>query len=110
APAATAMPAAAPAAAVPSPPPAAPSFGLYSAEHPKPPPASPSLATRVSSVAHNAAGHMTVTLEGGALWELMDEADPLLAAGDAVFITRASFGSYLMHTPSARVHRIRRLR
>jgi len=75
-----------------------------------PPPVSPSLVATVSSVGHSTSGRMTVTVEGGALWELLDEADPLLAAGDAVSITRASFGSYLMHTPSARVHRVHRLR
>jgi hypothetical protein len=106
-PAAAAPAAAAPAAAAPA---AGPSFGLYSAEHPRPPPVSPSLVARVSSVGRSASGRMTVTVEGGALWELLDEADPLLAAGDAVSITRASFGSYLMHTPSARVHRVHRLR
>jgi hypothetical protein len=52
---------------------------------------------------------MTVTLEGGQLWELED-ADPLLAAGDTVTIARASFGSFLLETPSKRSHRARRLR
>ena len=52
---------------------------------------------------------MTVLLEGGALWEL-DDADPLLAAGETVTITRAVLGSYMLHTPSHRSHRARRLR
>lgn len=92
-------------------PPSAQTFGLYAVEHPKPPPAAaaPSLEGRVTSVGSSAGGHMTVLLEGGALWEL-DDADPLLAAGETVTITRAVLGSYILHTPSHRTHRARRLR
>ena len=57
----------------------------------------------------SASGRMTVSLEGGAVWEL-DDADPLLAVGETVTITRAAFGSYIMHTPRHRTHRVRRLR
>ncbi len=91
-------------------PPSAQTFGLYAAEHPKPPPAAAAatLEARVASVGSSASGHMTVLLEGGALWEL-DDADPLLAAGETVTITRAVLGSYIMHTPSHRTHRARRL-
>jgi hypothetical protein len=84
------------------------SFGLYPAEHPKPPAVSQSLEARVVAVGHNEDGRMTVSLEGGALWELA-EADPLLAEGDTVSITRAALGSYLMRTPSKRLLRVRRL-
>lgn len=107
--AAASAPAATAAAA--SAPPSAQTFGLYAAEHPKPPPAAAaaSLEGRVASVGSSAGGHMTVLLEGGALWEL-DDADPLLAAGDTVTITRAVLGSYMLHTPSHRSHRARRLR
>jgi hypothetical protein len=52
---------------------------------------------------------MTVTLDGGALWELVDDSDPLLAVGDTVTIKRAALGSYLMSTPTKRTHRVRRL-
>jgi hypothetical protein len=52
---------------------------------------------------------MSVSLEGGAVWEL-EEADPLLAIGDTVTITRAAFRSYIMHTPTRRTHRVHRLR
>jgi hypothetical protein len=62
----------------------------------------------IVDVGKSASGRMTVTLEGGALWELEDS-DPLLAVGDAVTITRASLGSYLLHTPSHRTHRVHRL-
>ncbi len=54
-------------------------------------------------------GRMTVSLEGGAVWQ-MDDSDPLLAVGETVTITRAALGSYLMHTPSKRTHRVSRLR
>jgi hypothetical protein len=52
---------------------------------------------------------MTVTLEGGQLWEL-DDADPLLAVGETVSISRAALGSFLMETSTKRTHRVRRLR
>lgn len=106
--AAPAVAAAAPAAATAAaPPPPADSFGLYAAEHPAAPVAQ-SLQSRVVSVGVRASGRMTVELERGELWELED-ADPLLAAGDTVSIRRASFGSFLMETPSRRTHRVRRL-
>jgi hypothetical protein len=85
------------------------SFGLYSAEHPAPPPASRSFTARVEALGGSASGHMTVALEGGALWEL-DEGDPLLAVGDTVNIRRAALGSFIMETPSKRIHRVHRLR
>ncbi|HEV8019549.1 MAG TPA: hypothetical protein VGP32_13425 [Steroidobacteraceae bacterium] len=101
---AAAVPAAAatPAAALPK-----ESFGLYEAEHPRPA-AATSLEARVVAVGMGAAGRMTVTLEGGAVWEL-DDTDPLLAAGQTVTITRASLGSYMMRTSTQRTHRARRL-
>jgi hypothetical protein len=101
--------AAAPAAPPPMPAPPAGAFGSYSAEHPKAPPAASKLEAAVTSVSHSPSGRMTVSLEGGALWELED-ADPLLAVGDVVTITRAALGSYLMQTPTRRTHRVRRLR
>lgn len=107
-PAVAAMPAAT-ARAAPVPPPSG-TFGLYEAEHPKPPPAAvpPSLEARVAALGTSAGGRMTVSLVGGAVWELVD-ADPLLAVGDTVTITRAAFGSYLIHTPTRRTHRAQRL-
>ena len=89
--------------------PAAQSFGLYAAEHPRPPPVAKSTVNRVVELGTAADGRMTVTLEGGQVWELLDDADPLLAAGDAVTIARATFGSFLMQTPTKRSHRVRRL-
>jgi len=95
--------------ATPVPPPKE-SFGLYEAEHPKPPPvaSAPSLEARVVALGKSANGHMIVSLEGGAVWEL-DDSDPLLAVGETVTITRATFGSYIMHTPTKRTHRARRV-
>jgi hypothetical protein len=88
--------------------PAAQSFGLYPAEHPQPPPVARSMVARIVELGTSAGGHMTATLEGGQLWEL-DDADPLLAAGDTVTVTRATLGSFLMQTPSKRTHRVHRL-
>lgn len=104
---ASAVPAAA---ATPAPPPSTESFGLYPAEHPKAPPVSPSVEARVLALGRSASGRMTVSLEGGALWELAEADDPLLTEGDTVSITRAAFGSYLMRTPSKRLLRVRRVR
>jgi len=84
------------------------SFGLYAAEHPLPTTAT-SLSAKVLALGASANGHPTVALEGGQLWEL-DGPDALLAGGDAVTITRAALGAFLMTTPQGRTHRVRRLR
>jgi hypothetical protein len=91
-------------------PPVAPkeSFGLYAVEHPALATAQ-SLQDTVVAVGASQSGRMTVTLGGGGLWEVLDGGDPLLAAGDAITIRRAAFGSYLMETPSKRMHRVHRL-
>ena len=83
------------------------SFGLYAQEHPKAPVAA-SLEAPVVALGRSASGRMTVSLEGAGLWEL-DEADPLLAVGEVVTITRAALGSYMLHTATQRSHRVRRL-
>ena len=101
---AAAAPAAAPAATAKAP----ASFGLYAAEHPAPPPSAADLSARVTALGVSDSGRMTVALEGGAVWELA-EADRLLAVGDTVDIRRAALGSFLMVTPSKRMHRVRRL-
>jgi hypothetical protein len=94
--------------ASPTPPPKG-SFGLYHAEHPAAPPPAASLTAKVVGIGATASGHPTVALEGGQLWEL-DGPDPLLASGDSVTIQRASFGSFVMTTPTRRTHRVHRLR
>jgi hypothetical protein len=90
---------------------AAASFGLYSAEHPAAAtPAVPqTLSARVTALGKTIDGLPTVTLEGGALW-LLDERDPLLAAGDTVTISRGVLGSFLLETPTKRLHHVRRIR
>jgi hypothetical protein len=99
-------PAPAPAAVAPSP---KQSFGSYELEHPKPQVvAASSLEAHVVALGRSPGGHVTVSLEGGAIWELDDE-DPLLAVGQGVTLTRATFGSYILHTASKRTHRVHRL-
>ncbi len=93
---------AAPAAAAPR------AFGQYETEHPKPAAMPSSVTAKVVAVGGSSSGRSTVTLEGGAVWELA-EPDELLAAGDEVTVRRASLGSYFMDTPSHRRHRVRRL-
>jgi hypothetical protein len=88
--------------------PARDSFGLYAAEHPAPAVAQ-SLEARVTELGRSPGGHTTVALEGGAVWELTDSADPLLGVGDLVTIHRAALGSFLLETPAKRTHRVRRL-
>ncbi len=85
------------------------SFGLYALEHPAPPKTAALIGIKVVAVADHDDGSQTVTLAGGQVWQLA-EADPLLAAGDAVTIRRAALGSFLMSTPTGRTHRVRRLR
>jgi len=108
-PAAASPPATAPVTAATAAAPPPQSFGLYAAEHPPPPPVADSVQSRVVALGPDAGGRMTVTLEGGQLWEL-NEADPLLAVGDTVSIARGAFGSFVLQTPTHRSHRARRLR
>jgi hypothetical protein len=84
------------------------SFGLYAAEHPAPPKTEPSHAAKIVELGTSGRGRPTVTLEGGELWEL-DASDPLLAEGDSVIITRGRFGSFLLTTPTGRMHRALRI-
>jgi hypothetical protein len=120
APPATAAKPATPATTAPAPPataakPATPaadagSFGSYSAEHPNAAPGVPqSLNARVTALGKTIDGRPTLTLEGGALW-LLDEVDPLLAVGDTVTIRRGLLGSFLLETPTSRLHHVRRIR
>ena len=68
-----------------------------------------SITARVSGFSHSKEGKIQADLDNGQAWEL-DEADPLLAPGDAVTIRRATLGSFLLVTPSKRSHRVRRTR
>jgi len=83
-------------------------FGLRAAQRPavEEPPA---ISAKVVGLGRGASGRPTVELDNGQLWEL-DAKDPLLAAGDAVTITRGALGSFLLETPSKRTHRAWRQR
>jgi hypothetical protein len=63
---------------------------------------------RVLSLGRSPSGRTTLTLDGGQLWEL-EEADPVLAVGDLVTIRRAALGSFIVETPTKRMHHVRRL-
>jgi hypothetical protein len=107
-----AMPPAAPvSAAATAPAPGTPeAFGLYKAEHPAAP-KSPveTIKGKVVDLKYDAYGKETISLEGGAMWQLAGS-DAILAKGDEVTIKRAAFGSYLMTTTTGREHRVKRLR
>lgn len=54
-------------------------------------------------------GRPVVRLDNTQSWELLDELDPLLSPGDKVTIRRATMGSFLLTTPTKRMHRVRRI-
>jgi hypothetical protein len=99
----------APAPVAPPAPPSPQTFGLYAAEHPLAP-ADPTLTAKVVGFGSSSNGYSTVSLEGGQVWELLDQADPVLTQGQTVTIRRGSLGSFLMTTPAKRSHRVRRVR
>ncbi len=109
APARPAAPAAAAASAAPAAAASKNDFGLYEAEHPKVA-INASETARIIAFGRAKNAHKTAALDADQLWEFLDDPDPLLVVGDAVTIQRASFGSFLLTTPSGRVHRVRRLR
>jgi hypothetical protein len=84
------------------------SFGLHAAEHPAAPKTEASHTAKIVGLGSTGSGRPTVTLEDGGLWQL-DAADPLLAEGNSVIITRGTFGSFLLTTPTGRTHRVQRL-
>ena len=85
-------------------------FGIYKEEHPVVAKSETnSITANVTGISYDSYGRETITLEEGALWQL-DGSDALLASGDSVTIKRATFGSYVLTTPSGRTHRVRRLR
>ena len=100
-----------PAAASTSPAPGTPeAFGLYKAEHPAAPKSPVETVTgKVVDLKYDPYGRETISLEGGAVWQLAGS-DALLAKGDEVTIKRATMGSYLMTTSAGREHRVKRLR
>jgi hypothetical protein len=123
--------AAAPTAALPSPQPATPAtpavaapaaakvpavepkaeFGLSVAQLRKEPdaPVKPqSIDGVVTGFGTSSLGRPVVRLDNSQSWEL-SESDLLLSVGDKVTIRRATMGSFLLTTPTKRVHRARRI-
>jgi hypothetical protein len=94
-----------------TPPPGTPeAFGLYKAEHPAAATSPVETVTgKVVDLKYDTYGRETISLEGGAVWQLAGS-DAILAKGDEVTIKRASMGSYLMTTSAGRQHRVKRLR
>jgi hypothetical protein len=90
-------------------PPPKESFGLYNAEHPTAPAVEALITGKVIAIGISNSGRATVTLEGNEVWEL-DSADPVLAKGDAVTVKRGTLGSFILTTPTGRLHRVHRLR
>jgi hypothetical protein len=82
-------------------------FGLNAAQRAQTEPRLSSIIARVSGFSHSKQGKIQAELDNGQAWEL-DEADPLLAPGDPVTIRRATLGSYVLVTPTKRLHRVRR--
>ena len=84
------------------------SFGLRAAPT-APRVAISSVAARVNRIAVSRNGQPLLVLDNNQSWEI-DSADELLAPGDAITISRASLGSFLLRTPSGRTHRTVRIR
>jgi hypothetical protein len=85
------------------------SFGLYAREHPVAPQGFPELTAEVTRISSDGAGAMLISLEGNQVWRITDS-DPVLAKGDRVNIKRGKLGSFLMSTPSGRLHRAQRVK
>jgi hypothetical protein len=87
-------------------------FGLSVAQRRKEPdaPVKPqSIDGVVTGFGTSSIGHPVVRLDNTQSWELLDELDPLLSVGDKVTIRRAALGSFLLTTPTKRMHRVRRI-
>jgi len=63
----------------------------------------------VSQMTEDRLHNITVVLDNGQTWAFI-EPEPRLRPGDTVTIKRASFGSFLMLTPSRRSYRVERLK
>lgn len=87
-------------------------FGLQPNQLPKDPEAPKKLTTLegvVSGFGQAPNGHQVVRIDNAQSWELLQDADPLLAPGQKVSIRRALLGSFIMTTPTGREHRVKRL-
>jgi hypothetical protein len=63
----------------------------------------------VSQMTEDRLHNITVVLDNGQTWAFI-EPEPRLRPGDSVTIKRASFGSFLMLTPSRRSYRVERVK
>jgi hypothetical protein len=63
----------------------------------------------VSQMTEDRLHNITVVLDNGQTWSFI-EPEPRLRPGDSVTIKRASFGSFLMLTPSRRSYRVERVK
>ena len=68
-----------------------------------------SIKSAVSQMTEDRLHNITVVLDNGQTWAFI-EPEPRLRPGDTVTIKRASFGSFLMLTPSRRSYRVERLK
>ena len=68
-----------------------------------------SIKSAVSQMTEDRLHTITVVLDNGQTWAFI-EPEPRLRPGDTVTIKRASFGSFLMLTPSRRSYRVERLK
>ena len=68
-----------------------------------------SIKSAVSQMTEDRLHNITVVLDNGQSWAFI-EPEPRLRPGDTVTIKRASFGSFLMLTPSRRSYRVERLK
>jgi hypothetical protein len=76
----------------------------------EPHPAGPSaVKSIVSQLTEDRLHNITVVLDNGQTWAFI-EPEPRLRPGDSVTIKRASFGSFLMLTPSRRSYRVERVK
>jgi hypothetical protein len=98
---------------VPPPPPAAATeedYGLSTIQKQKAQPQKriESIKASVAGLGTSPIGRMLVQLDNGQSWEL-DSADPLLKMGNVVTIERGAMGSFVLTTPTRRIHHVRRL-
>ena len=76
----------------------------------EPHPGGPSaVKSMVSQMTEDRLHNITVVLDNGQTWAFI-EPEPRLRPGDSVTIKRASFGSFLMLTPSRRSYRVERVK
>jgi hypothetical protein len=83
-------------------------FGLTNAQLHVAPAGPESIQAVVARVNVDRQGTVSVRLDNGQTWVLVDP-DPRLNAGDVVTIKRAALGSFLMTMPSRRSARVRRV-